>query len=183
MTATLRETYEKKVIPSLEKEFGYTNKFRVPRIVKVVVNTGVGRYPDEKQREAIQQSLIKVTGQKPVPRQAKKSIASFKTRQGQIIGYSVTLRGKRMYDFLARFIQAALPRTRDFKGIRRTSFDENGNLTVGVKEHIVFPEMIGEDIRFLFGLEITIATNAESKKEGESLLRHLGFPIEQEDSK
>lgn len=178
MTATLRKTYEEKAIPYLEKEFGYKNKFEVPRIEKIVVNVGVGRYPDEKQREAIQAALAAITGQKPVPRKAKKSIASFKTRQGQIIGYSVTLRGRRMYDFLSRFISVTLPRTRDFKGISPASFDGRGNLTVGVKEHIVFPEMIGEDVRFLFGLEVTITTSAKNSREGEALLRHLGFPIQ-----
>lgn len=177
---TITETYIKRVIPEMEKEFGYKNRMAVPRIAKVTVNTGIGRYPDEKQREEIVRAFTKIAGQKPVARLAKKSIASFKTRQGQLIGYSATLRGKRMYDFLSRFVGVALPRTRDFKGLSPKSFDGKGNLTVGVKEHIVFPEMIGEDVRFLFGLEVTITTTAKSKAEGVALLKHLGFPIQEE---
>lgn len=178
MISTTQEQYQKKAAPMLEKEYGYLNRMAVPRILKVVVNTGVGRIPDEKQREAILRSLALITGQKPVPRKAKKAIATFKTRQGQVIGYSITLRGKRMYQFLDRLVHAALPRTRDFRGILSRSFDARGNLTIGVKEHIVFPEMMGEDVRFMFGLEVTVVTNAKSRQESIILLRHLGFPIQ-----
>lgn len=165
------------MIPGMRAKFGYKNVMAVPKISKVVVNCGVGRIRDEKQHEEIRKYLALITGQKSAPRPAKKAIASFKTRQGLIIGYQITLRGNRMYDFLERLIAIALPRTRDFKGLEASSFDSNGNLTIGIKEHIVFPEMIGEDYRFLFGFEITVVTTARKKEEGIELLKLMGFPI------
>src|SRR3989344_118917 len=180
---TMQEKYKKEVIPAMRAKFGYKNIMAVPRIGKVVVNCGVGRIRDEKQREEIQKYLALITGQKPAPRAAKKAIASFKTRQGLVIGYQVTLRGKRMYDFLSRLVNIALPRTRDFRGIDSKSFDPKGNLTIGIKEHIVFPEMIGEDYRFLFGLEVTVVSSAKTREEGIELLRLLGFPLEGSEDK
>lgn len=177
---TIGEKYTKDVVPHMKATFGYKNVMAVPRIEKVVVNCGVGRIRDEKEREEIQKFLALITGQKAAPRAAKKAIASFKTRQGLVIGYQVTLRGKRMEDFLTRLIHVALPRTRDFRGIERTSFDARGNLTLGIKEHIIFPEMIGEDYRFLFGLEITVVTSAHTREEGIELLHTIGFPIVRE---
>ncbi|MBI2054836.1 MAG: 50S ribosomal protein L5 [Candidatus Sungbacteria bacterium] len=177
--SVIEEKYKKTAMPALMAEFKYKNPLAAPRIMKVVVNTGVGRIADEKQREIVQKSLSLITGQHVVPRLAKKAIASFKTRLGQVIGYSTTLRGKRMYEFLDRLVGAALPRTRDFKGIPVSAFDPSGNLTVGIKEHIVFPEMIGEDVRSIFGLEVSIVTTAQSREEGISLLKHLGFPIQE----
>lgn len=174
---TLQEKYKKDVIPAMRAKFGYKNVMSVPKIEKVVVNIGVGRIRDEKQHEEIRKYLTLITGQKPAPRTAKKAIASFKTRLGLVIGYQVTLRGKRMYDFISRLINIALPRTRDFRGIDPKSIDAKGNLTIGIKEHIVFPEMIGEDYRFLFGLEATIVTSAKKKEEGVELLKQMGFPI------
>jgi large subunit ribosomal protein L5 len=174
---SLQEKYKKEVIPALRDKFGYKNVMSVPKIEKVVVNTGVGKIRDEKQREEIREYLALLAGQKPAPRQARKAIASFKTREGLIIGYQITLRGTRMYDFISRLIGIALPRTRDFRGIDSKSFDEKGNLTIGIKEHIVFPEMIGEDYRFLFGLEVTVVTTAKNKEVGIELLKLLGFPI------
>ncbi len=174
---TIRERYQKVALPELKKEFGFSNALAAPRLRKVVVNIGTGRIRDQKQLEIIEKSFTAITGQKPLLRKAKKAIASFKTRVGMGIGYSVTLRGKRMYDFLDRLVGAALPRTRDFRGIPQSSFDEKGNLTIGIKEHIVFPEMIGEDVRFIFSLEATVVTTAKTKPEGIALLRHLGFPI------
>ena len=150
---------------------------RVPKIVKVVINTGVGRIKDEKQLQEIVKMLTLITGQKPSWRPAKKAISSFKTRIGQLVGYAVTLRGKRMYDFIGRLINIALPRERDFRGLDPKSFDKFGNLTIGIKEHIVFPEIIGEDYKFLFGLEVTVVTNAKKREEGIELLRMMGFPI------
>jgi large subunit ribosomal protein L5 len=173
----LLEKYKKEVVPILRDKFGYKNVMAVPRIKKAVVNTGVGKIREVKQQEEIQKYLSLITGQKVAPRSAKKAIASFKTRKGLVIGYQVTLRGKRMYDFLSRLINVALPRTRDFKGLDPKSFDASGNLTIGVKEHIVFPEIIGEDYRFLFGLEVTVVTTAKKREEGIELLRLLGFPI------
>ena len=158
-------------------EFKYKNPMAVPKIEKVVVNVGVGRIRDEKVHDTIQKSLSLIVGQKIAPRPAKLAISAFKTRQGLIIGYAATLRGKRMYDFLERLIHVALPRQRDFQGITEKSFDGKGNLTIGIKEHIVFPEMIGEDVRSIFGFEVTVVTSGRSRKENISLLKHLGFPI------
>lgn len=177
MMSLLYTKYQKEVIPAMREKFGYKNIMAVPTVEKVIVNTGVGRIRDEKQQEDIRKYLALITGQKPAPRPAKKAIAAFKTRQGLVVGYKVTLRGKRMYDFLSRLIDIALPRTRDFKGIATSAFDAKGNLTIGVKEHIVFPEIIGEDYRFLFGLEITVVTTAKRKEEGIELLKLMGFPI------
>ncbi len=174
---TLQEKYKKEVIPVLRAKFGYKNIMSVPKIEKVVVNVGVGRIRDEKQQEEIRKYLTLIAGQKPAPRAAKKAIASFKTRKGLIVGYQVTLRGKRMYDFISRLINIAFPRTRDFKGIDVKSFDPKGNLTMGIKEHIVFPEIIGEDYRFLFGLEVTVVTTGKKREEGVELLKLIGFPI------
>lgn len=176
----LQDKYQKEVVPAMQAKFGYKNVMAIPKIEKVVVNCGVGRLREEKQREEVEKYLALITGQKIAPRPAKKAIAAFKTRKGLVIGYQVTLRGKRMYDFLSRLINVALPRMRDFQGIGEKSFDSRGNLTVGVKEHIVFPEMIGEDYRFLFGLEATVVTTAKRREEGIELLRLTGFPIKRE---
>ena len=173
----LKEIYAKKAVPALMKEFSYHNVMAVPRVTKAVVNVGVGRMRDEKDRMEVEKYLAMITGQRPSPRPAKLAIAAFKTRKGLVIGYQVTLRGDRMYDFLSRLIAIALPRTRDFKGLDEKSFDRSGNLTIGVKEHIVFPEIIGEDYRVLFGMEITVVTSAPDKKQGIALLKLLGFPI------
>ena len=177
ITTTFSEKHQKEVIPAMQERFGFKNMMAVPKIEKVVVNVGAGRVRDEKEREEIQKFLALIAGQKAAPRSAKKAIASFKTRKGLVIGYQVTLRGRRMHDFITRFVRVALPRTRDFQGISRASFDPGGNLSVGIREHIVFPEMIGEDYRFLFGLEVTVVTTAKKREEGIELLRLTGFPL------
>lgn len=180
MTDNLHERYAKEVIPALRQQFGYASPMAVPHIKKVVINIGVGRIRDEKQLEVIRHAIALITGQKAAPRTAKKAIAAFKTRRGLVVGYQVTLRKKRMWDFLARLVHVAIPRQRDFQGLNPKSFDGGGNLTIGFKEHIVFPEMIGEDVRFIFGFEVTIATTARRREEGLALLKHLGFPLESE---
>lgn len=148
------------------------------RIEKVVINIGLGRaLKDEKFMEIALRDLALITGQKPKTTLAKKSIANFKTRKGQVVGAVVTLRGKRMRDFLSRLINIALPRTRDFRGINLKSLDENGNLTIGIKEHIVFPEISGEEIRNIFGFEITVVVRAKNRDEAIKLYKTLGFPI------
>jgi large subunit ribosomal protein L5 len=148
------------------------------RIEKVVINIGLGRaLKDEKFMEIALRDLALITGQKPKTTLAKKSIANFKTRKGQIVGAIVTLRGKRMRDFLSRLINIALPRTRDFRGISLKSLDKNGNLTIGIKEHIVFPEISGEEIRNIFGFEITVVVKAKNRDEAIKLYKTLGFPI------
>src|SRR3989338_5520481 len=167
----------------MKKQFGYPNTIAVPRIVRVALNTVIGKLITsnptikEKLLEEISKDLAAITGQKPKVLYSTRSISSFKLREGMPIGLMVTLRGKRMFDFISRFINIALPRTRDFRGIDPKSFDQGGNLTVGVKEHIVFSEMIGEDYHFLFGFEVTVATTAKKKEEGIELLRLMGFPI------
>lgn len=175
--ATLQAKYRKEIIPAMRGHFGYRNIMAVPRIDKVVINVGVGRMRDEKQHAAVIKAITLITGQKPSPCPAKKAIAAFKTRKGLIVGYKTTLRGKMMWDFILRLIGIAMPRQRDFRGISEDSFDTKGNLTVGFKEHIVFPEMIGEDVPFIFGFEVTVITTANRREEGIELLKLLGFPI------
>jgi len=148
------------------------------KIEKVVVNCSLSEMPaDEKLREIVFNDLAIITGQKPILRTAKKAIAGFKIRQGSPIGVKITLRGKRMRHFIERLVKIALPRTRDFRGIERKSFDGRGNLTIGVKEHNIFPEINPEDIKQVFGFEIVIVTNAKNDDSGIKLLKSLGFPI------
>ena len=180
----LPEKYRKEVIPAIMEKFGYTNKMAVPKIEKVIVNIGFGRLvagkSSEEQKKIWQQilaDLALITGQRPILTKAKKSISGFKTKIGLPIGAMVTLTGKRMFDFLERLIHIALPRSRDFQGISQESFDKGGNLTIGVKEHIVFPEILPEKAKNIFGLEITIVTTAKNKEEGVELLKLFGFPI------
>ena len=178
--ATISEIYKKKVIPAMQAKFGYKNVMAVPTIEKVVVNMGVGKLRDDKDREEVKKFLRLITGQEPSARPAKKAIAAFKTREGLVIGYQVTLRGKRMWDFIFRLVNTALPRMRDFRGLDESAFDNRGNLTIGIKEYIVFPEMIGEDYKLLFGLEATIVTTVHKREEGIELLQLLGFPIKKD---
>lgn len=173
MKETLRETY-----PALKEEFGYTNVMQAPRIAKVILSTGVGKIQDKQKLVLIQDRLAKIAGQKAIGRPAKKSIASFKLRQGEIIGYQATLRGPRMHDFLFKLIHLTLPQTRDFRGLTVDAIDEMGNYTLGIKEHTIFPETADEDIKDVFGLAITIVTTAKTKKEAEAILRHIGFPLQ-----
>lgn len=174
----LQEKYQKEVVPAMKEKFGYKNNLAVPRIVRTIVNVGIGsRLKDEKVQETISSDLALITGQKPTPTLAKKAISAFKTRKGMIVGLKVTLRGKRMLDFLSRLINVALPRTRDFRGLPLKSIDEGGNLTIGIKEHIIFPEITHEDVKKIFGLEVTVITNAKSREEALELFKLLGFPI------
>ncbi len=176
---SLKEKYKKEVMGKMIKEFGYKTPMAVPRILKAVVNCGVGKMRDKKDAvEAAEKQLTLITGQKLSPRPAKKAIASFKTREGMIIGYKVTLHGSRMWNFIDRLVNLAIPRMRDFRGISLKGVDQNGNLTIGIKEHIVFPEMIGEDVRNIFGFEVTIVTNAKSREEAISFFKLLGVPFQ-----
>ncbi len=178
--STIFEIYHKNVIPAMREKFGFKNVMAVPRVEKVVVNMGIGKLHDEKEREEVKKFLRLITGQEPSSRPAKKAIAAFKTREGLVIGYQVTLRGKRMEDFISRLIRIALPRMRDFRGIDESAFDTSGNLTIGIKEYIVFPEMIGEDYKLLFGFEATIVTTTRKREQGIELLKLLGFPIKKD---
>lgn len=180
----LKNKYQKEAMPQMIEKFGYKSPMAVPRIKKVVVNTGFGREAvsktgDElkKLQETVLESLSLICGQRAVLTSAKKAISSFKLRKGLPIGAMVTLRGKRMYDFLERVINAVLPRSRDFRGIDSKSIDGQGNLTFAIKEHIVFPEISQEKSRQIFGLEITVVTNSRSREEGLELLKLIGFPI------
>mgnify|MGYP001593623831 CR=1 FL=1 len=169
---------DKKSIQILQKELGVKNVFALPKIVKVVINVGLGRViKDEKFLELVLRDLALISGQKPKTTLAKKSIANFKTRQGMVIGAMITLRGQRMRDFIDRLINTALPRTRDFRGLSDTSLDKKGNLTIGIKEHIVFPEVRGEEMKNVFGFEITVVVKAKNKEEALVLYKASGFPI------
>ena len=172
------ENYKKKIIPTLQKELGVKGVLALPKIKKVVVNIGLGRaLKDEKFLEVAMRDLALITGQKLKTTLAKKSIANFKIRKGMVIGAAATLRGQRMYDFISRLVNIALPRTRDFRGIDAKSIDKSGNLTIGVKEHIVFPEIKGEEVRNIFGFEITVVVKAKNKEEAVALYKTIGFPI------
>lgn len=177
----LLQKYRKEVIPALQKEFGIKNVMAVPKVEKVVINVGIGKIAkDDKVVGKIAQDLAKLTGQKPVFRKAKKSIASFKVRQGMNIGLLVTMRGKRMYDFMDRLISIALPRSKDFRGIDVKNFDNGGNLNLGLKESVIFPEVTYETLKDVFSLEVTVATTARDKQKGMALLKSIGFPIKKE---
>lgn len=174
----LKEFYKKEVVGKLMKELGYKNINAVPKIEKVVVNIGFGKMIKEpKIAEIVEETLKRITGQKPILAKAKKSISNFKIRSGQIIGAKVTLRGKRMYDFLEKLIKIALPRVRDFRGVSNKVFDEKGNMTIGFKEHLSFPEIRPDEVEKILGLEITMVTSAKNKEEAKILFTHLGFPL------
>lgn len=176
--ARLLEKYRKEIIPAMQAKFGYKSVMAVPRIEKIVINIGSGRADAEpKFKERIEKDIAAITGQKPAPRKAKKSISGFKVRQGMTVGFISTLRGKRMCDFLDRLISVALPRSRDFRGIDLKSFDQKGSLNIGLKEQTIFPEVIYESSKDIFPFQITIVTTAKTKDEGIELLKLLGFPI------
>lgn len=162
---------------TLKSAFKYVNVMQTPKIVKVVISTGIGSQKDKKKIELIADRITKITGQKVAPRMAKQSIATFKSRQGDLVGYQVTLRGKRMYDFLDRLLNVALPRTRDFRGINPGAIDEMGNYTLGIKEHTIFPETSDEELKDVFGLAITVVTSSNNSEETKAFLTHLGFPF------
>ena len=175
---------EKKTFDALKTDFGYKNPMEAPRLEKLVLNVGVGSVSKDKKRmELINDRLTKISGQKPALRKARKSIASFKLREGDLVGYQVTLRGNRMFNFLDKFINVSLPRTKDFRGLPLNSIDPMGNCTIGVKEHTIFPETSDEELKDIFGLSVTAVTTAKSKKEATAFLNHLGFPFKKEEDK
>jgi len=174
----LKDRYKQEVVPALIREFGYHNVMQVPTMHKVVVNIGVGESTQNpKALDAAVKDLTAITGQKPVVTKAKKSVAAFKVRTGNPIGVTVTLRGARMYDFLDRLMNVALPRLRDFQGVSTKSFDGRGNYTLGLKEQLVFPEIEYDKIDKVRGMEISIITTAKSDEEGRRLLQLLGMPF------
>ena len=180
----LKEKYNKQVIKALTEKFGFTNVNQVPKIIKTVINVGVGRNAKEQAFiDNAEKSLIKITGQRPVRTKAKKSISAFKIRQGMIVGLKVTLRQDRMFDFLEKLINVSFPRIRDFRGISDKMIDRTGNLTIGIKEHIAFPEIRVDEIDNVHGLEICISTTAKNRQEGLELFKQLGFPFKKDDNK
>lgn len=178
--ARLKETYLKEIVPALMSEHPYENIMEVPKVTKVIVNMGVGEAKTEaKAIDGAVKDLTAITGQKPVVTRAKKSIASFKVREGMIIGAKVTLRGERMYEFLDRLLSLALPRVRDFKGLNE-KFDGDGNYTLGLTEQLVFPEIDYDSIDKTRGMNITVVTTAATDEEGKSLLTRMGFPFKKD---
>lgn len=174
----LREKYKQEVVPALVKEFAYANPMEVPALHKVVINMGVGEATQNaKALDAAVKDLTAIAGQKPVVTKAKKSIAQFKLRTGMSIGCSVTLRGERMYEFLDKLLNLALPRLRDFRGVSNTSFDGRGNYTLGLREQLIFPEIEYDKVDKVRGMEICIVTTARNDEEGRKLLQLLGMPF------
>jgi len=167
----------KEAYVTMKPEFGYVNVMQAPKIQKVSVTVGVGSTKDKKKVELIGDRIAKITGQKAISRGAKQSIAAFKTRQGDIVGYQVTLRGKRMYDFLDRLLNIALPRTRDFRGINSKSVDAMGNYSLGIKEHSIFPETSDEELKDVFSMGITVVTSVRDPKQTHRFLEIVGFPF------
>ena len=178
MAARLKERYQKEVAPAIAKEFGITNPMAIPRVQKVVLNMGMGEaIANAKILDTAADELRAVSGQKPVITKAKKSIASFKLRQGMPIGVMVTLRGDRMYEFLDRLVSIALPRVRDFRGVSPKAFDGRGNYTIGVREQLIFPEIDFNKVEKLRGMNISIITTARNDEQARALLKGLGMPF------
>lgn len=178
MQSRLRDIYEKEIVPELVKEFGYKNKLAVPRLDKIVLNMGVGSaVTDKKKLDAAVTDLTAIAAQKPVVTKAKKSIATYRLREGQAIGTKVTLRGKRMYDFLDKLIVVALPRVKDFVGLSKSKFDGHGNYAFGIKEHLIFPEISIDKIDSIIGMDIVITTTAKNDEEARALLTKIGLPL------
>jgi large subunit ribosomal protein L5 len=180
VTARLKDKFDKEIAPALAKELGVTNPMAVPRLHKIVVNMGVGEATQNtKILDPLVRDLGEITGQKPVVTKAKKSIAAFKVREGMSIGAMVTLRGPRMYEFLDRLINIALPRVRDFRGVSTKSFDGRGNYTLGLRDQLIFPEIDYAKVDKLKGMNVTIVTTARDDNQARALLKHLGMPFRQ----
>ena len=179
MTARLRETYNNEVFNALKEKFGYKNVMEVPKLTKITINMGLGEAKDNaKIMESAVAELALITGQKPVITKAKKSIANFKVRQGMPVGAKVTLRGDNMYVFADKFFNISLPRVRDFKGVSRNSFDGRGNYSMGIREQLIFPEIVYDDVETIKGMNIVFTTTAKTDEEAKALLEMLGMPFE-----
>lgn len=177
---TTKEVYTDSV-KDLQKDLGFDSVMMVPKITKIVVNAGIGRITKESDKvDEVFNSLRDITGQNPIKTKSKKSIAGFKIRENQDVGVKVTLRGQRMWDFMDRLINGALPRVRDFQGIDLHSIDKSGNLNIGIKEHTIFPEIVAEKVRHSFGFQVTVVSTAKDEKHAEELYRRLGFPLKKE---
>lgn len=180
---SLKDRYQQEIVPKLRQELGLKNVMAVPRIVKIAVNVGMGQaVRDPKIAGAVTASLARMTGQRPVQTLARKSIATFKIREGMAIGMMVTLRGRRMWDFLERMIRVTLPCVRDFRGITQSAVDRQGNLSIGFREHLVFPEIRADDVEQSHGLQVTVVTDAGSRERGLALFRAIGVPFRADSS-
>lgn len=177
-TPRLQEKYSAEIIPELTEKFGYKTVMKVPKLKKIVLSQGIGdAVADKKLVDNAVEDLSRIAGQRAVATVSKKDIANFKLRKGMPIGTKVTLRGEKMYDFLDRLLSVALPRTRDFRGVNAKGFDGRGNFNMGVKEHIIFPEIDIDKVSRIMGMDITFVTSAESDEEGQALLNAFGFPF------
>jgi large subunit ribosomal protein L5 len=176
----LKTEYRQRIRAAMKEQFAYTNEMQIPKLDKIVLNMGIGEaVSDSKKVQAAIADLTKIAGQKPVPTKARNSIAGFKLREGMVVGAKVTLRKDRMYEFLDRLITIALPRVKDFRGLKPTSFDGRGNYAMGLKEHIVFPEINYDQIDQMWGMDIIVATTAKTDEEARQLLREFQFPFVQ----
>ena len=174
----MRAHYRERVRPAMKEKFGYTNEMQVPKVEKIVINMGIGEaVADSKKAQAAMKDLALIAGQKPVATKARKSIAQFKIREGMVVGAKVTLRKDRMYEFLDRLITIALPRVKDFRGLKGTSFDGRGNYAMGLKEHLVFPEINYDQIDQVWGMDIIVTTTAKTDEEAKALLTEFQFPF------
>jgi len=179
----LKEKYQKEIIPKMKAKFGYKNPMAVPRLTKVVINSGVGRNAKDKAFvDGVVSSIERISGQKPMRTKAKQSVSAFKTRKGMIIGVAVTLRNKRMFDFVDKLVNITFPRIRDFRGISAKQVDKRGNLAVGFKEHIAFPEIKADETDNVHGLGVCLSTTAKTYEEGLELFRLMGFPFKHEEN-
>lgn len=174
----LQQVYLQEIVPHLKQQFGYKNIMQVPKLTKIVINVGVGKIvKDAKMLEAVIADIAKITGQQPVKTLSRKSIAGFKLRENQVVGVTVTLRGYRMYSFLDKLINVALPRVKDFRGVPVTGFDGRGNYHLGLKEHLVFPEISADALDRIFGLQVSLVTNAGSDAPTQEMLKAFHFPL------
>jgi len=179
-----KELYQKEILPKMKEKFGYKNNMAAPKISKVTLNVGVGRFSkDEAYLKEVEKTLINISGQKPVRIKAKQSISGFKIREGMIVGIKVILRNQRMEDFIEKLVHITFPRTRDFRGLSLKSIDKQGNFTIGIKEHLAFPEIHPDAVDNVHGLEICISTTAKTKEEGMELFKLTGFPFKKEEEK
>lgn len=179
---SLKDTYKNQSVPKMISEFGYSNPNAVPKVTKVTLNVGLGKgLKEAKFLETAENTLRRITGQAPVKTKARKSISTFKIREGMVIGMKVTLRGKRMWDFLEKLVNVSIPRIRDFRGLPMSGFDEHGNYTLGFPEHTAFPEIRTDEIEVIHGLQVTIGMTTTSEEEGKTMLTSLGFPFKRDD--
>jgi large subunit ribosomal protein L5 len=182
MKSILYKKYQESSIPTLKEKFGYKNVNSVPKIEKVSVNVGINaKNAESNYAENVENILERITGQKPVKTKARKAVSAFKIREGMVVGVKATIRGQRMYDFLDKFVNVAIPRIRDFRGLSVKNIDRQGNLTLGIREHNVFPEIKSDEVERIYSLEVSITTSADTYEEGLELFRSLGFPFQKID--